>query len=41
MSDFSAPPKKVGKMPNFSKSNKGAAKKKVEEKADDVVMSEE
>ena len=23
--DFSGPPKKVGKMPNFSKSNKGAA----------------
>ena len=44
MADFSAP-KKVGKMPNFSKSNKGAAKKKEDEKTDDVAkdveMSEE
>ena len=43
LADFSAPPKKVGKMPNFSKSNKGAAKKKAEEtdKKADVEMSEE
>jgi len=47
MGDFSAP-KKVGKMPTFSKSNKGAAKKKTEDKADegsekkdDVEMSED
>ena len=38
---FSGPPKKVGKMPNFSKGNKGAAKKKAEEKKEDVEMSED
>ena len=41
LGDFSGPPKKVGKMPNFSKGNKGAAKKKAEEKKEDVEMSED
>ena len=40
MGDFSAP-KKVGKMPNFSKSNKGAAKKKAEDKESEPINEDE